>query len=82
MKLEDLYKKLRENDEIGKCCLAAIIENQCKRMEREELEGKGKTVCYIQGCLEALCALGEITEDEECMIWKEIMLRAYGETTL
>ena len=64
MEMEDLTKRLRASGEVEKCCLAAVIENECRRLKTEPLEGISKTVNYLYGCLEAICAFGEITEAE------------------
>ena len=80
MKMEDLTKRLRASGEMEKCCLAAVIELECKRMETESFEGIGKTVYYLNGCIEAICAFGEITEAEKRDICEDIDARAYGGT--
>ena len=78
MKMEDLAKRLRASGEIEKCCLAAVIEHEFKRIETESFEGIGKTVYYLNGCIEAICAFGEITEAEKRELCADIDARAYG----
>ena len=78
MEMEDLTKRLRASREVEKCCLAAVIENECRRLKTEPLEGISKTVNYLYGCLEAICTFGEITEDEKQELWADIDVRAYG----
>ena len=78
MEMEDLTKRLRASGEVEKCCLAAVIENECRRLKTEPLEGISKTMNYLYGCLEAICAFGGITEDEKQELWADIDVRAYG----
>lgn len=78
MEMEDLMKRLRTSGDIRKCCLAAVIEIECRRLKAEPLEGISKTVNYLYGCLEAICTFGEITEDEKQELWADIDVRAYG----
>lgn len=81
MKMEDLTKRLRASGDIGVSCLAAIIEDRYRRIKKLP-EGRGNEVSFLHGCLETLLAFGAITGEEQDMLWRDVMTRAYGGTTL
>lgn len=82
MKMEDLTKRLRASGDVGECCLAAIIEDRYRRIKKKLPEGRGDEVNFLHGCLETLLAFGTITGEEQDMLWRDVMTRAYGGTTL
>lgn len=82
MKMEDLTKMLRESGDVGMSCLAAIIEDSYRRIKKKLPEGRGDEVSFLHGCLETLLAFGTITGEEQDMLWRDVMTRAYGGTTL
>lgn len=82
MKIEDLTKRLRGSGDIEKCCLAAVIEHECRRLKTDPVEENGKTVLYLYGLLEAMTAFGGITEDEKRELLIDIDKAAYGEAVL
>ena len=82
MKMEDLTKRLRASGDVGKSCLAAIGEDECRRIKKRFPEERNGTVSFLHGCLETLTAFGEITEEEQHLLWQDVMTRAYGETVL
>ena len=82
MKMEDLTKRLRASGDVGECCLAAIVEDRYRRIKKEFPEERNKEVNFLHGCLETLLAFGAINGEEQDMIWRDMMTRAYGGTTL
>lgn len=82
MKMEELTKMLRASGDIEKCCLAAVIEHECRRFKTDPAEENGKTVIYLYGLLEAMTAFGGITEDEKRELLSDIDKAAYGEADL
>lgn len=82
MEMEDLTKRLRASGDVGVSCLAAIIEDRYRRIKKKLPEGRGDEVSFLHGCLETLLAFGAITGEEQDMLWRDVMTRAYGGTTL
>lgn len=82
MEMEDLMKRLRASGDIGVSCLAAIIEDRYRRIQKKLPEGRCDEVSFLHGCLEALLAFGAITGEEQDMLWRDVVTRAYGGTTL
>ena len=81
MKMEYLAKRLRASGDIGVSCRAAIIEDRSRRIKNLPY-GRGDEVSFLRGCLETLLAFGAITGEEQDMLWRDVMTRAYGGTTL
>ena len=82
MIMEDLTKRLRASGDIGKICLASVIENECRHIKKGVPEERNTAVSFLHGCLETLLAFEVITEEEQDMLFRDVMTRAYGGTTL
>lgn len=80
MEMEELIRRLEESGDIKRRNLQKTIKRKYSELENsEDIECRVKSFEYLNGCINTMLALGEISESEENGLWHEMFRCIYGE---
>lgn len=73
MKMEELIGRLEESGNAERRALSGAMKRNYLMLKKEEdIDCRNKGFEFLNGCINTMMALGEITESEENELWKEI----------
>lgn len=80
MKMEELIGRLEESENADRRALSRTMKrNYLTLKKEEELDLRNGGFEFLNGCINTMMALGEITESEENSLWNEMFHCLYGE---
>lgn len=73
MKMEKLIGRLEESEDPERRALSKTMKRRYLELKREEdIALRNKSFEFLNGCINTMLALGEITDAEEDKLWHEI----------
>lgn len=80
MKMEELIGRLGESEDTGRRILSKTMKRKYDELKNgEDVERRNESFESLNGCINAMMGLGEITESEENSLWNEMFHCLYGE---
>ena len=73
MKMEELIGRLGESEDTGRRILSKTMKRKYDELKNgEDVERGNESFEFLNGCINTMMALGEITESEENELWQEL----------
>lgn len=73
MKMHELIGKLEESENADRRALSRTMKRNYLTLKKEEdLDLRNGGFEFLNGCINTMMALGEITESEENELWQEL----------
>lgn len=73
MKMEELIGRLEESENTSRRSLSKTMKRKYSELGNgEDIKCRTQSFEYLNGCINTMTALGEITESEENELWNEL----------
>lgn len=73
MKMEELIGRLEESENTSRRSLSKTMKRKYSELGNgEDIECRAESFEFLNGCINTMMALGEITESEENELWNEL----------
>lgn len=73
MKMDDLIRRLEESGDTDRRTLSKTMKRKYSELGNgEDIECRAESFEYLNGCINTMTALGEITGSEENELWNEL----------
>lgn len=73
MKMEELLGRLEESENAERRALSRCMKREYLKLEKgQDIDTRNNGFEFLNGCIETMLALGEITDREENELWREL----------
>lgn len=73
MKMHELIGRLEESEDTDRRALSRYMKMKYLKLEKgQDIDTRENGFEFLNGCIETMLALGEITDREENELWREL----------